>query len=343
MQKTARTIAAALGTIVCALLLNAGSARAAAWTNLAVGSTVGGNQGDQSVLTNQEVNGSRWHQNAIDFDADPGRIYFQMGSPADIGFARFWNWSDNVGGPMGMELQALTGSDPNLDTDWTTIPGSSASFGSVPSSYYVSFPAVNTSALRWYITPDNNVGGAGNLRYTEFEFYSQDQNALDLTSQAIEISHSTDGDISATAADGLFANRYNGPDNQPQKVTILWDGKPLSIEHFRMGAEDPGQRIETWSLEYLQLGGDPNQEADWLATDIDQTSPTLTGSFNLLAYDLNVVTLGLRLNIADPSTNGDHEILRLWELEAFGSRIPEPGTAVLAALGTVGMFLRRRR
>ncbi|OPZ31355.1 MAG: PEP-CTERM motif protein [Lentisphaerae bacterium ADurb.BinA184] len=328
-----------VGMVAAVAVFAAVEASAAVWTNLAVGSTVGGNQGAQTCLIDEEgqAGNPRWHQTSTDFDANPGRIYFHRGSATDMAFIRFWDWSDPATpGPMAWRLQQLTGADPNNDADWTDIAGTSEASPSVPRYYHQTFAPVTTSALRWYITGDN-LDGAGNLRYTEFEIYGADQNALDLTGAATQIVHSNGTNLVPYVAENNVYNRYDGPGGA-QKVTMLWSGKPLIIDHLRIYSEDRASGIQAFTLQYLRLDGDPLNDDDWLATGIAETNNYTP----ILNYDLGgLVTLGLRLDITDPSTNGGHEILRLRELEVFGTVIPEPSTVLL--LAAAGLPLLRRR
>src|SRR5690349_5757304 len=120
--------------VVFASLLGFQSARAAVWTNRALNDSIGGNQGAQTSLINEEDPG-RWHQNGIDFDTTPGTIYFEDPTTSrNVRFIRFWNWTDPASpGPVEFRFQSLNGGgNPNLDADWTDIPGTLQNLASSP-------------------------------------------------------------------------------------------------------------------------------------------------------------------------------------------------------------------
>jgi len=337
------------GKIAClfALLLSSGRAGASAWTNLAPDATMyyndAGISGHVTQLQDREVVRGRYHQ-SIDFDVTPGKISFVLADATDISLVRFWNWTDPTGGEMTFHLEQLTGTDPTNDAHWTLIPGTEQTFASYPRGYSLSFPTVNTKGLRWVLTHDNNPSGVGNIRYSEFEYYAADVNALDLTALAdCTITHSGGANMKPTVADDDISTRFEGSTG-PQQVTVLWND-PHALAHMRIFVEDAGiGDMADFALLYLTAGGDPGNPGDWLATGYDFSS----NDKNILDLMLDLTTRGLRLDIRDPSTNTGHPILRLWELEVFEAEpeqeaaIPEPVTALLVAFGAIGLARRRR-
>jgi hypothetical protein len=316
---------------------SASTLRAAAWTNLAPGATLTSNDsgisGSVFDLQDQEVDGGRYHQ-SINFETTNARIAFVRAAAEDVSFVRFYNGTDPVGGAFGYKLQYLTGANPALDADWTDIPGSARSFVNNPRSYFQTFDPVNTRGIRWYLTEDNNAGGTGNIRYSEFEYYGLDQNKIDWMQRVTEVKHSSGAIITSTVTDNDMLTRYVGPSNGPQNVRMLW-AQPFVAEHIRFLAGDtsPTNGIETFTIEYLILGGDPDNNADWLPTGVSVTG----NSSPLKAFDLpGIYTRGLRINMSDPSSFS-HEVLRLNEIEVF----PEPASA--SVLAVVGAMLLRRR
>ena len=69
-----KTMTQAVAAVAAAMTMVAAvEGRAAVWTNLAVGSTVGGNQGAQTSLVDQETPGGRWHQSDRGGHHHPGQ------------------------------------------------------------------------------------------------------------------------------------------------------------------------------------------------------------------------------------------------------------------------------
>jgi hypothetical protein len=317
---------------------------AAAPLNLALGATISSNDGGISGnvfdLQDHEADGGRFHQ-SIDADVTPIKIAFVRPTEATVSFARFWNWTDPVSGAFAWKLQSLTaGGNPAVDADWTDIPGTATSYASHPRSDFVSFAPVTTRGIRWVWTGDNNAGGTGNVRYSEFEYYSENVNALDWTNSLASATY-TDGTstinlLGGPVFDNRIATRFESPQAKPQTITLLW-ASGFRIDTLRLLSGDMAiNRTEDFSVSYLMAGGDPANPAHWLATGAAYPGGTAPNYLDIL---LDVGTRGLRLNITDPSTFS-HEILRLWEIEVFGA-VPEPASLALLAGGLC--LLRRRR
>jgi hypothetical protein len=308
---------------------------AAAWTDLAFGASITSNDGVATELNDREVGGGRFHQGGNNWETTNAKLAFVRGAPDDVSFVRFFNNTDQVSGPFAYKLQSLTGADPNNDAHWTDIPGSSRSFANYPTSYFQTFDTVNTRGIRWVLTQDNNPSGVGNIRYSEYEYYSLDQNKIDQMSRVTEVRHSNGTDITSLVTDDHMLTRFTGSTNGPQNVRMLW-AQPFVAEHIRFLAGDTGplNGIEAFTIEYLVLGGDPNNNGDWLSTGI-----SVTGNSNpLQEFNLpGIYTRGLRINMSDPSSFS-HEVLRLHEIEVF----PEPASAGLLLMAGAIMLRRRR-
>lgn len=289
---------------------------------------------------------------SINYDATPAKIAFDLGAgnETDVSYVRFYNMTDNVNGPFTCNLQSLNaGGSPGTDADWTNIAGTTTVMNTSfeTGGQQLSFSPVHTRALRWVFTQDNSPGGTGNFRTSEFEFYTANQNTLNLANLPGSTLRWTNGTTTLDPVNAYEGNpgapRFdagNGPTTgDPQTVTLLTPD-PVTIAHLRIMAEDNGQSIGQFSIEYLGVGGNPANSADWMSI---AGLTGLTGQPNIADYNLppNITSNGVRLNIANSSTNnGDHH-LRLWQFEAFRV-VPEPASLSLLALGGLALLRRRR-
>jgi hypothetical protein len=354
-----RTSASIVLAAFCAA--TAGAFGATVPQNLAPTSTIISNDlgisGNVFDLQDQEIDGGRFHQ-GIDPDdpttPNPIEVAFIRNAPVTISFVRFWNWSDHTVGEFTFKLQSYTGTstlpaDVQNDANWVDIPGTTISYANFPRSDYLSFAPVTTQGLRWVWLKDNNATARGNVRYSEFEFYAEDVNALDWTNSLASATYkdaTNTIDLLSGAApvfDNLIGTRFDGPQVKPGTVTLLWDSefRPDQVRFYN--ADMGANRTESFSLSYLRWGGNPDNPADWLPTGFVFTSAgddAFPQAAWLQVMDLpKLWTRGLRFNIDDPST-AIHEILRLWEIEVFGG-LPEP--ASLSLLAFSGLLLVRKR
>ena len=111
-----------------------------------------------------------------------------------------------------------------------------------------------------------------------------------------------------------------------------------------MDLGDAARVIDDVSIEYLALGGDPNNPADWLAL-VDAftlVAPTTNdGTQNNFFTFAPIQTAGIRAYFG-PGSGNDAGWNYLDEIEVFGY-VPEPTSLVLLAAGIAALRRRRRK
>jgi len=351
-------VAAALLALAWGGAVSAEQITTAPWVNLAhytSVTTTGGDTGALWHLVSPYSFTGRWHQGVAVTEGNPVYIDFDLGqdNSAWVSFARMYNASDNSGGRFSYHLEYLpAGADPGIAGNWVKLDETQrVDRRTNDGDVFVFDQPVNARILRWVLTdgPDNN------FRFSKFEFFTQNQRDLNLANlPGATLTWSTDptvlGSDATNAHDGNITPRFESgypnrqaqagdPENFGQQYVTLMLPEAYQMQLLRLYSEDADTQNPKWidlfSIEYLLADG-----VTW------QTVPglgNLTQQSNISEYDLSLLppTEGLRMNIVNPSNQG-HNILRLWEFEAFGNiPIPEPVTITLLTLG--GLVLLRRR
>jgi len=331
------TAKAVMASVVLVLALTwGGASTAAVWDNLAYDAVhhVESNHGNadwKSEIYNRDGSGSgRWTND--NFGVLPYFTFILM-QETSIGYLRWYSITDNQGGSGSNYSYYLE--YHNEADGWQTLDGSAQTVHTTSGGQWILDTPILADQIRWVFTDVS-----GGLRFNKFEFYAENPHNYNL----VRMSGAT---VTWKAADGtkepidLIADRrvtgdwpagidapgeypeqkMFGPDHEgKQQYVELLLPTPANIELLRVTAESPGQSIGMFSIEYLDANG------DWVtATGPDGTLyGDLVDQFNISVYDLDIpATMGLRLNITSPSTNG-HNILRLMEFSAFGTAVPEP-------------------
>jgi len=311
------------------------------WTNLARFATASGNDAASSVHyqigTEYWINNNntRWHQGRTATPQDPCYIAFDLGedNSAWIGYARMYNLSDNVNGLFDYHLEYLPAGADNLTENWIILNETfRTDRKTIDGDIFILDQAVNARAIRWVLTG----GTEANYRFNRFEFFTENQHALNLANlPGATLTSSNDpnvlGSDAAAAHDGYMIPRF---DSGNHYVTLMLP-EAYQIQHLRLYNEDGGSSIGEFSIEYLLADGETWATVPGLGN--------LTGQPNIAEYDLSTLpaTTGLRMNIITLSTQG-HNVLRLNQFEAFGVAVPEPATMALLALGGLAMLRRRK-
>jgi len=343
-------------TLTMAMLTLAWSGVAAAewpedfWSSPVYTSTVTTSYGGDAGGVGQRT-GVRWLTNGL---SCPFYVEFEF-AKTTIGYARWYTLNDAIGGTFSYHLDYLD----LTDGVWKTIPGSANTVDSVRGAEFLTLgTSVTTTNLRWVFTV-NQTDSPGNLfRTHKFEFYETNPFACNLVNQpgATLIWSNADGSTQIDVREGAYivkdgapntdsrttfisgrpgAPRFDGPSSGQQYVTLMLEEETI-IQHLRLIAEDDGQRIAEFRIQYLD-GDEWKVVPDYDFGQFDK--------FSVADYVLNIpiATKGLRLDIKDPSTNGGDNHLRLWAFEVFSTPpVPEPATMALLALGGLAMLRRRR-
>jgi len=323
----------------------AGMTPAAPWTNLAYMSTVTSNDGNVQGSGLASANNGRWHQDGRAWsEEEPCWVIFDLGAgnETDIGYIRWFSISDQVGGPFSGYVQALLpGGDPNNQASWTNVVDSFTMTGTGDGQQFAFADPVTTRALRWVFTQSN---AGNNFRITKFEFSEgsrYDLNLANAPGATLTWQRADDDDSLMTipsvhnGTPGL--ERFNSNYGGQQYVTLTLPTATV-IESLRVAAEDGNSKLGLFSIEYL----DGNGEWKTATGPLGQSYADLTGQLNVEDFGLAIpATTGLRLNLATPSTNTGHTILRLYEFAAYAA-VPEPATTALLALGGLAMLRRRK-
>jgi len=347
----------AVAAVIALALTWSGVTSAAPWTNLAYSSVA--TTTDGSSLNNLASPGNaRWHQNGSSLwsPTNPCYVVFDLGAgnETSIGYIRWYNITDHVGGTFTGYVQALLpGGDPSNPNDWTKIVDAFTMNGTADSQQFsvadfVGQQAVTTRALRWVLTDTND---GKNFRVSKFEFSEGNLNTLNLANMpGATLTWCKAGDdanaipipMVHNGLPGMTRFNSNYPGSQGvdgQQFVTLTLPTAMNIEHLRVAAEDGNHYIGLFSIEYLAADGVTWKTATGPG---GQSYANLTGQLNVADYDLAIpATTGLRLNIINPS-DVNHNILRLYEFAAYGTPIPEPATMTLLALGGLAMLRRRK-
>ena len=311
--------------------------------------------------------GDRWHKNT----RGPCEIVFDVGSEITIGYARWFTLSGsnlNTGAYVYHLEYWIADANYANGGYWEEIPGTYDDTTTRTIGKEIFFDAVTTSKLKWVFGADMVVnpdtGSLGdNFRTYKFEFYAQSPAIDNLANRSGASLFWSNANGSTTidllALDGTDGNgkphngRGNPADGDPsfprfegsiggqQYVTLMLE-EAMDIQHVRLIAEDPGQTIAQFRIQYLAEGKSGESDDDWIVVpgyDFGEFD-----KYNVSDYALNIptATMGLRLDMASPSTNSGDNRLRLWAFEAFGSPVPEPATMVLLAMGGLALLRRRK-
>jgi len=340
------------------------------WVNLAYDTTISSNDSSavSSALNKRDywiVN--RWHQSKVVSPGDPLYIAFDLGADnsAMVSYVRIYNISD-ASSAFNYHLEYLPAGMENIAENWVAIEGTQRTGVSTNPGDIFQFDAVDARALRWVLTG----GTANNFRFTRFEFFTANPTAHNLANvEGATLTHSTNPDVlgadAAKAYNGIIGDRFNAATDQ-QFLTLMLP-EAYDLQFLRLYSEDTGQSIGLFSLEYLVV--DEFGESTWKVvpgcanlgpnaytqmrhpetnawvTNPDYAAVAHLAVPNIWEVDLTVIpeaAMGLRLNVAMPSTNPTNPILRVWEFEVFGTPVPEPATMSLLALGGLALLRRRK-